>query len=837
MLHRAYKLSPLCMIVMSALASYSTYAANVVEFNTDLLDINDKQNINLEQFSRAGYIMPGTYAFKIQVNTDALPEQRVTFIPTADSEAGSVPCITPNITNQLGLKEEMFAQLKWLNDGECLDLSSLPGVTARGDLSALALYLNVPQAYLEYRTATWDPPSLWDNGIPGVFLDYNMNGRANHSQKNSTNIYTVTGNGVAGANMGAWRMRADWQARFNHSTNSSNSNNHELKWTRYYVYRAIVKLRASLTLGDDYLSSDLFDSFRFTGGSLRSDVKMLPPNLRGYAPEVTGVAATNATVIISQQGRVIYQTQVAAGPFRIQNLDDTVNGKLNVRVEEQNGTVQNFDVDTASIPYLTRPGSVRYKVAVGRPTSIDHRSQGDVFAAGEASWGVSNGWSLFGGSLNSQNYNSFAIGVGRDLLAFGAISFDITHALANLNSHMDSTNKGNISGSSYRINYSKRFDEYDSAVQFAGYRFSERNYMSMSDYLEYRNSGRQYYGGKEMYVISFNKAFRDLGISVNLNYNHQTYWDRPNNDRYNLMVTKTADIGNFKNINMSLSAYRNIYQGTTDDGMYLSLSMPWGNSANIGYSLAANRDNVTNNVTYYDRINSTTSYQIGGGSTSQGAAGNAFITHNGTNARVIANANFLSNGYNAFGIGAQGGITLTPNGGGLHRVSNMGGTRLLVDTDGISNVPVKGTGAPVYTNIFGKAVIPDVNSYYRNKTKIDVNQLPPDVEATDSVVQTTLTEGAIGYRKFDVVAGRKQMVSIRFENGEYPPFGAMIRNSKGKNTGVMDDNGQAYISGIKPNEVMTISWSSTESCEIHFPAVLDDVSNNFLMPCKIATMK
>ena len=82
---------------------------------------------------------------------------------------------------------------------------------------------------------------------------------------------------------------------------------------------------------------------------------MLPPNLRGYAPEVTGVAKSNAKVIIRQQGRVLYETTVAAGPFRIQDLNDAVSGELNVRVEEQDGSVQEFTMNTASIPYLTRP--------------------------------------------------------------------------------------------------------------------------------------------------------------------------------------------------------------------------------------------------------------------------------------------------------------------------------------------------------------------------------------------------------------------------------------------------------------------------------------------------
>lgn len=131
----------------------------------------------------------------------------------------------------------------------------------------------------------------------------------------------------------------------------------------------------------------MFDSFRFTGASLISDDNMLPPNLRGYAPEVTGVAKTNAKVVISQQGRVLYETTVAAGPFRIQDINDAVSGELNVRVEEQDGSVQEFVMNTANIPYLTRPGAVRFKLASGKPSDWQHHSRGPVFGTGEFSWG------------------------------------------------------------------------------------------------------------------------------------------------------------------------------------------------------------------------------------------------------------------------------------------------------------------------------------------------------------------------------------------------------------------------------------------------------------------
>ncbi len=114
---------------------------------------------------------------------------------------------------------------------------------------------------------------------------------------------------------------------------------------------------------------------------------MLPPRLRGYAPQITGIAETNARVVVSQQGRVLYDSMVPAGPFSIQDLDSSVRGRLDVEVIEQNGRKKTFQVDTASVPYLTRPGQVRYKLVSGRSRGYGHGTEGPVFATGEASWG------------------------------------------------------------------------------------------------------------------------------------------------------------------------------------------------------------------------------------------------------------------------------------------------------------------------------------------------------------------------------------------------------------------------------------------------------------------
>lgn len=805
--------------------SVPVFATQAFEFNTDVLDLEDKNNIDLNQFARAGYIMPGTYSFTLKVNDEQLPEVSIPFYVSENDAEGSIPCLSPEVTSQLGLQSNIQKEATFWHEGQCLSVDSVPGMQVRGDLATSSLYVSIPQAYLEYTAPNWDPPSRWDEGIAALMFDYNVNGNANNTYNGGRDSYTLNGNGVAGVNIGAWRVRADWQGRLNRSTGSGDTVSKDFDWNRFYAYRALPNLAAKLVLGEDYLVSSIFDSFRFIGASVRSDLNMLPPNLRGYAPEVTGIAKTNATVTVSQQGRVLYETQVAPGPFRIQDLSDAVSGKLDVTVKEQDGSTQEFQVDTANLPYLTRPGQIQYKLALGQPTNYQRHSEGDSFVTGEFSWGVNNGWSLFGGSLNSQNYNAVSLGIGRDLLAFGAVSFDVTQSLARL------PGESRISGGSYRINYSKRFEAIDSTIQFAGYRFSERDFMSMSDFLSALKTGERFGGSKEMYTVSLNKNFADLGMSLYLNYNHQTYWDQPDNDYYSVMLSKYMDIGPIKSISMNLSANRSEYNGVKDDSIFLSASFPLSNGANVGYSLNNSRYDTTSRATYYDRIDDRTTYQLSAGSSKKGGMGSAFITHQSDVARLAVNASYMHNQYSAFGVSASGGMTLTAEGGGLHRINTPGGTRMLVDTDGVANVPIKGIGAPITSNMFGKAVVGDVSSYYRSKAQIDLNTLPDNVDAQQSVVQATLTEGAVGYRHFAVVSGQKAMTVLRLPDGSHPPFGAQVQNSKGQNTGIVGDMGSAYISGINSADAMTVIWGEDKACEVHFPHELGTLQNTLLLPC------
>lgn len=799
-----------------------------VEFNTDMLDDDTKSNIDLSRFSQAGYIMPGSYTLSLKVNESNISDVEVSFYEHNENKnlEGASPvevCIKAEQLPLIGLKPELLKDIRWWHDAQCADFSAIEGVSFRGDLSESALYMAVPQAWLEYSDANWLPPSRWEEGEPGVILDYNLTGTVTNPEKSNTTT-SVSGNGTAGVNLGAWRFRGDYQGQYNRTADSQASRS--IDWSQIYAYRALPSITSKLLLGETYISSDIFDSWRFTGLSLATDERMLPPKLRGYAPEVKGIAKTNARVVISQKGRVLYQTSVAAGPFSVQELSSATNGQLDVRVEEQDGSVQTFTVNTATIPYLTRPGQVRYKLAAGRPSDYSHSMIAPMFAAGEFSWGISNAWSLYGGSILSEEYDALSLGVGRDLFFLGAISADVTQSVANIRY------KERYQGKSWRLSYSKHFDDFNSDITFAGYRFSERGYLSMAEYLDIHAGNDSIYHNKELYTITSSKSFPDLRLSAYFSYNHQTYWNKKSTDYYNFSLSQYVNIGNWKDISVTLNATRNKYNEKWNDAVFISLSMPFSNGT-ISYNGTYSDDRYTQAAGYYQRLENGDSYRVNAGTRSGNGENlqpqvSGFYTHRGDTVNMTANTSWVESSYQSAGVSLQGGMTATPKGAALHPGGTAGGARMMVSTDGVSGVPIN---SKTHTNYFGIGVITDVGNYYRTVTRVDINNLDDDVETSGSPVkESALTEGAIGFRSFAMLKGAKTMAVISTNDGRHPPFGASIFDSRNRELGIVGDSGNVWLAGINAGDNLFVHWGGVAQCEVILPQAIN-TEQSLLLPC------
>ncbi|EON4444270.1 fimbria/pilus outer membrane usher protein, partial [Escherichia coli] len=145
-----------------------------------------------------------------------------------------------------------------------------------------------------------------------------------------------------------------------------------------------------------------------------------------------------------------------------------------------------------------------------------------------------------------------------------------------------------------------------------------------------------------------------------------------------------------------------------------------------------------------------------------------------------------------------------------------------------SGVPVD--GGRVVTNMWGTGVLTDVSSYYRNTVSIDMNKLPVDIEAPKSVTESALTEGAIGYRKFEVLKGQRLFAVLRLTNNSYPPFGAIVLSEKGRELGIVSDEGLTWLSGVNPGEKLSVNWDGKVQCHSYITTEIH-ADQQLLLPC------
>lgn len=77
------------------------------------------------------------------------------------------------------------------------------------------------------------------------------------------------------------------------------------------------------------------------------------------------------------------------------------------------------------------------------------------------------------------------------------------------------------------------------------------------------------------------------------------------------------------------------------------------------------------------------------------------------------------------------------------------------------------------------------------------------------------------------------MAVIRLADGSAPPFGALVYNSRRQQTGLVNDDGSVYLSGIQPDTEMTVNWDGKAQCRILLPKIRTDIAlSNLLLPCR-----
>nr|WP_252988404.1 fimbria/pilus outer membrane usher protein [Pantoea stewartii] len=320
------------------------------------------------------FYKPGKYDVSVYLNNKLFSKKTVDFEMKGKK---LTPVFTGDFINSLPLKkkpESLAAEERYVLE------AVLPEAKAAPDLSSLRVNIVVPQSLLVQRPDDYIPASEFDAGSTVLFSNYTVNQYESHNSYSGALSSTYLGLS-SGFNAGKWQFRQ--QGNFSRNRYGS-------RWdsSRFYVKRGLPLMRSELSIGQLSSSSETFSGLSFTGVSLKTDNRVLPPSLVQYAPTVRGTARTNAKVEVFQKKYKIYETTVPPGNFSIDDLAPAFyGGDLKVRLTESDGSITEYAVPYSTLPGSVRPGRLDYAFSAGK---ISDYARFNQFSEYSVKYGVSN---------------------------------------------------------------------------------------------------------------------------------------------------------------------------------------------------------------------------------------------------------------------------------------------------------------------------------------------------------------------------------------------------------------------------------------------------------------
>ncbi|WP_314138536.1 fimbrial biogenesis usher protein [Buttiauxella noackiae] len=832
--------TPLAAMIMAAL--WPVISSGESYFNPGFLSVEDAAMADLSRFEKGSHQAPGVYRVDIWRNVEFISTQDLRFIASDASggkakSSGLVPCLDTDWLKRLGLNMLAYPALAKFKSGECVPLALLiPDSETNFDFAKLRLDISLPQASLLNSARGYIPPQEWDEGIPAALLNYSFTG--NHGSDDDNYYLSLQ----SGLNYGAWRLRNSGAWNY-----TRGDGYHANSWNNIstYAQRTIIPLKSELVLGDSNTGSDVFDSLGFRGARIYSADSMYPDSQQGYAPTVRGIARTHAKITIRQNSFVIYQSYVSPGAFTISDLNSTSSsGDLEVTVEEKDGTQQKYTVPYSTVPLLQREGRLKFDLVAGDFRSGSNQQDTPFFTQATLNAGLPYGFTAYGGTQLAEDYTSVALGAGKNLGEWGALSMDITHARSRL------ADDSKHQGQSLRFLYAKSLSGYGTNFQLLGYRYSTRGFYTL-DEVAYKNiEGYEYadetdgarkdepvvqsyhnlrYSKRGRFQINVSQSLGDYG-SLYVSGSQQTYWETGQNNTW----YQTGYASGWRGISYSLSMSWSKSVGIADSDriMAFNLSVPFSTLLGHGYSRTSTIDRAYATFAASNNANGDATVQTGiGGTLLEDRNLNYSVTQghsntNGYSGSVTANwqATYgtLGLGYNYdrdqhdYNWQASGGVV--GHADGITFSQPLGDTNVLIKAPGASGVGVENqTG--VKTDWRGYAVMPYATVYRHNRIALDTNTMDNHTDIENNVSSVVPTEGAIVRAEFKAHVGVRAIITVT-RGGRAVPFGSVVREETTGITSMVGDDGQIYLSGLPLQGKLLIQWGEGKGSQCFAPFTL-----------------
>lgn len=623
----------------------------------------------------------------------------------------------------------------------------------------------------------------------------------------SNNRSFYQGDFKTGINFYNWILR-------NNSSFSSGDGKTYYRFNETTLSRTIERIKAILQLGQITSNSELLDSADVNGFQLYSDSSY--QNSKLTVP-ITGMSEKPATVEVTQNNRLLYRTIIPAGPFQLNNISGVSSSQpLHVKVIQDDGTIQEFDVITSNKDLKNPQSSTSFNFFMGkyRKNSSDERIHTPFITGFEGGINYLN-HNFLGGMEISSKYKSI---VGSVNSVFGehrplSTGFGIKYA--------SSSNKGD--GFQANANLSLPVSVFSLGLSTI---YRSRNYSTLYESLQIDNiedplddnlANNQTKTSSSLSLSLGNQRYGSLSYSLSYS---QYYGDKKDNYSNTISYGKRFP---FMSFNISYQKSSNF-----EDRTFVNINVPINNSSSFSTQYQHYKtSSLTTNYSNYH--NDLFRYSIGATADKDSKDKNISGNINATTAysQISATGSFSKGNQKSAMLTASGAIAYSD---GLFATSpvELGDTFGILRVPGQSGILVNSMGGgTTITNHFGTAVIPNLPVNKKTTVLLNTKNLPLNVMLGTTSFDIALAKGTVFSREIPVNTMKQVLLEIKKPDGKPVNTANSVIDDKGNLIGVIMGDGNVIISNEQIGKPLKVKSDNGDICSVDY-SVPEEFNPDFL---------
>lgn len=751
----------------------------------------------------------GEQTYDITINGEDKTTQKVVIEKVGNNYVAHFPM---SILLSANLKKDILAKLEKEPANSTFSDPSiyLPGSKVVLDTDMMTADITIPQAWLFEKHRELANHTLWNYGIPALKLNYLVD----YSETHGTDTSTRRGYGSLDSqlNLGPWRLVNRSIATFD---NYDGSQRWDMESQMTYLTRILPEWSARLTLGSIITQSMFSDSLQILGVELRDNSDQHEAFEQAYLPAITGVAETRSVVTIRQNGRTILVKEVPAGPFSFEDVDGIgYGGTVEVNVRGANGVERTFYV-----PFMTglrqlRPGSWSWDIGAGRLDEIetDHAP----LVKGSVGYGLPAGFTLFGSTTLSDQYQYYQAGIAADLGWAGALSLSVDHSDSSYEQH-------NQSGQTAELMWRHQVDATKSQISLSYTKTIAGKPISFANAARDTSANRIYLDSakrEDRLALTLSQPlFLWSSSTLNASYVWDKYTDGHTRQSLTGWLSFPFWYGGYWQISVQHSKNTSgtvITAADNDTMVTVNLTLPldpissFTKNATLTASGLYSNHQWSKEARFNGYIDDDYHWNYWLSAQQDGNRENTYsggVAYDGP--RIQANASLSHSEWaDALNLSANGGILATKH--GVMFARDFSGSQAVVSVPHTKELKVQ--NYPNNPNWTGdKVLISGLNDYRKNEVRLDPDSVPSNVTVAAFVDTAIPADGAVLDLSFASYAGIQSLFTVHQDNGQPLPFGATvsIQSEDGAQVPdtVSDETGRVYLGSAPAKGTLSAHWT------------------------------